>query len=202
MSRVRVPLFAPSSPYALPHRRMMANRIAGLVAGWRCCPAHGRRRQTTADRRRPVHAGCGDRGTRGGPPSPSAPMAIPARFAAFGLPVLSDGIFHDQGPLAGLLAGLEWAATLGMAALLTAPGDTPFLPSGLAKWLAPPPCCVSSAGRRHHLIALWPVDRAPDLRRLLSDPGPRQVAHFAKSIGMRYADSPCRRRSVCARSFR
>ena len=122
-----------------------------------------------------------------------APIAIsangdPTRFAAFGLPVLSDGAFQDQGPLAGLLAGLDWAASLGMTALLTAPGDTPFLPNGLAERLATPPCCVSHGGRRHHLIGLWPVDCAPELRRLLSMPGPRQVARFAESIGMRYAD--------------
>ena len=36
----------------------------------------------------------------------------PARFGAFALPVLPDGAFVDQGPLAGVLAGLDWAATL------------------------------------------------------------------------------------------
>ncbi len=112
----------------------------------------------------------------------------PARFAAFGLPVLSDGAYHGQGPLAGVLAGLDWAASLDMAALLTAPGDTPFLPTGLAEHLAPAPCCATSAGRRHHLIALWPVDCASTLRNLLSKPGPRQVAYFAERIGMRYIE--------------
>jgi molybdopterin-guanine dinucleotide biosynthesis protein A len=112
----------------------------------------------------------------------------PARFAAFGLPVLSDGALHGQGPLAGVLAGLDWAASLGMSTLLTAPGDTPFLPRGLAAWLAPAPSCVSGGGHRHHLIALWPVDCADTLRELLSTPGPRRVAHFAERIGMRYAE--------------
>jgi molybdopterin-guanine dinucleotide biosynthesis protein A len=112
----------------------------------------------------------------------------PARFAAFGLPILSDGRFQGQGPLAGVLAGLDWAASLGMATLLTAPGDTPFLPRGLAEWLAPAPCCVSSGGSTHHLIALWPVDCADALRGLLSVPGSRRVADFAAYIGMRYAE--------------
>jgi molybdopterin-guanine dinucleotide biosynthesis protein A len=112
----------------------------------------------------------------------------PARFAAFGLPVLSDGPFPGQGPLAGLLAGLDWAASLGMTALLTAPGDTPFLPHGLADWLAPAPCCVSSDGSRHYLVALWPIDCADALRGLLSVPGSRRVADFAARIGMRYAE--------------
>ena len=112
----------------------------------------------------------------------------PARFAAFGLPVLADGAFEGQGPLAGVLAGLEWAASLGMTALLTAPGDMPFLPTGLADWLSPPPGCVSSQGRQHHLVALWPIICAPELRSLLSAPGRRQVAYFAERIGMRYAE--------------
>ena len=118
----------------------------------------------------------------------------PARFARFGFPLLPDGAFQGQGPLAGVLAGLEWAASLGMTALLTAPGDTPFLPLGLANWLAPAPCCVSSGGRRHHLIALWPVDCAGRLRTLLSTPGSRQVAHFAERIGMRYREFGMRSR--------
>jgi molybdopterin-guanine dinucleotide biosynthesis protein A len=121
------------------------------------------------------------------------PIAIsangdPARFAAFGLPVLSDGLFQGQGPLAGILAGLDWAAGLGMTALLTAPGDTPFLPGGLAERLAPAPCGVASAGQRHHLVALWPVSCAETLRAMLSSPGSRRVAEFAERIGMRYAE--------------
>ena len=112
----------------------------------------------------------------------------PARFASFGLPVLPDGAFYDQGPLAGLLAGLEWAASLGMSALLTSPGDIPFLPKGLANSLAPPPASVSSHGRRHHLVALWPVACSKELRGLLSAPGRRHVGYFADSIGMRYVE--------------
>jgi molybdopterin-guanine dinucleotide biosynthesis protein A len=117
----------------------------------------------------------------------------PTRFATFGLPVLSDGAFHGQGPLAGLLAGLDWAASLGMTSLLTAPGDTPFLPSGLVTWLAAAPCCISSGGHRHHLIGGWPVDCAPTLRNFLSLPGPRRVAHFAERIGMRYSEYPAQK---------
>jgi molybdenum cofactor guanylyltransferase len=112
----------------------------------------------------------------------------PGRFGGFGLPVLSDGVFQDQGPLAGLLAGLEWAASLGMTALLTAPGDTPFLPAGLATLLQPPPCCAITAGRKHHLIALWPTSCSDALRSLLSAPGSRRVADFAERIGMHHAE--------------
>ena len=112
----------------------------------------------------------------------------PSRFAAFGLPVLSDGVFQGQGPLAGLLAGLRWAESLGKTALLTAPGDTPFLPQGLAEALAPAPCGVSSGGQKHHLIGLWPVSCSDTLQILLSSPGNRSVGGFAERIGMRNAE--------------
>jgi molybdopterin-guanine dinucleotide biosynthesis protein A len=114
----------------------------------------------------------------------------PARFAAYGCPVLSDGEFQDQGPLAGILAVLEWAAGLGMTALLTVPCDTPCLPRGLAHRLWPPPCSVISDGRRHHLVATWPVACAADLRAMLSAPGSRRVGDFADRIGMRHVEFP------------
>ena len=114
----------------------------------------------------------------------------PARFAAFALPVVPDGAFEGEGPLAGLLAGLDWAATLHASALLTVPGDTPFIPSGLASALTPPPACAASGDRAHHLVALWPVACRDDLRRLLSVPGRRNVEHFARLIGMRRVDFP------------
>jgi molybdenum cofactor guanylyltransferase len=112
----------------------------------------------------------------------------PARFAGFNCPVLADGAFAGQGPLAGLLAGLEWAATLGAEVLLTAPGDTPFLPQGLASHLAPAPSAARSNGRNHHLVALWPVSAAGLLRQRLSSPGQQRVSHFASQIGMRYVE--------------
>ncbi|HVB69300.1 MAG TPA: molybdenum cofactor guanylyltransferase MobA [Acetobacteraceae bacterium] len=114
----------------------------------------------------------------------------PARFAAFGLAVLPDGAFAGQGPLAGVLAGLDWAAGTGAEALLTIPGDTPFVPAGLAAILAPPPACATSAGRMHHLVALWPVACRDALRGLLSAPGSRAVGRFADLIGMRRVDFP------------
>jgi molybdopterin-guanine dinucleotide biosynthesis protein A len=112
----------------------------------------------------------------------------PARFADFALPVLPDGQFRGEGPLAGVLAGLDWAAARGADALLTVPGDTPFVPAGLAAALAPPPACAASNGQPHHLVALWPVVCRDELRRLLSTPGRRDIARFASSIGMRKVD--------------
>jgi molybdopterin-guanine dinucleotide biosynthesis protein A len=116
----------------------------------------------------------------------------PSRFAGFHRPVLDDGRFIGEGPLAGLLAGLDWATSLKATALLTVPGDTPFVPSGLPTALAPPPACAASLGRVHHLVALWPVTCRLTLLRLLSEPGPRDVGRFAASIGMRAVDFPVR----------
>ena len=123
------------------------------------------------------------------------PVAIsangdPTRFAAFGHPVLPDGTFQGHGPLAGVLAGLQWAASLGMTDLLTAPGDTPFLPTGLAQRLQPAPCAAASRGERHHLVALWPVTCLDALHTALSTDNVRRVAGFAERIGMRYIEFP------------
>ncbi|MBS0559351.1 MAG: molybdenum cofactor guanylyltransferase [Proteobacteria bacterium] len=113
----------------------------------------------------------------------------PARFAPFGHPVLNDGEFAGEGPLAGVLAGMDWAAALGCAAVLTVPGDAPFVPRGLPALLAPPPACILHGGQVQHLVALWPVLERGSLRALLSTTSERRVAAFATRIGMRHVAS-------------
>ena len=107
----------------------------------------------------------------------------PARFMT-SVPVLPDAM-PGQGPLGGVLAGLEWASGLGLEALLTVPGDTPLIPPGLARALAPAPAVARSDSQRHHLVALWPVSAAPALRAWLGQPGSRSVRQFAATLGMR-----------------
>jgi len=114
----------------------------------------------------------------------------PARFARFGLPVLADGAFAGQGPLAGVLAGLQWAESVGASSLLTVPGDTPFLPPGMADALAPAPSCAASLSQRHHLVALWRVADRTLLQTFLSVPGSRRVSDVAEILAMRYVDFP------------
>ena len=103
----------------------------------------------------------------------AAPIALsangdPARFAAFGVPVLPDAPeFAHCGPLAGVQAGLAWAAAQGADFLLTIPVDTPFFPTTLAADLAPGPSVAVYAGRQHHLAALWPVVFRPALENFL-----------------------------------
>src|SRR5256885_8343036 len=62
----------------------------------------------------------------------------PARFADTGLPVVADSVPDFAGPLAGILAGLDWAAlhAPGIAEIVSVPGDCPFLPRNLVARLA------------------------------------------------------------------
>lgn len=112
----------------------------------------------------------------------------PSRFAAWGLPVLADPIPDFAGPLAGILAGMEWAQGLAPRPrwLVSLPCDTPFLPGDLvARLLAP--ClagsaeiaCAASGGRSHPVVAVWPLTLLEELRRALSEEGLRKVDLWA-----------------------
>lgn len=88
----------------------------------------------------------------------------PELFAPFGLPVIPDTVAERPGPLAGVLAGLEWLAREepGAPCLLTVAADTPFLPPDLVCRLThryaetAGVVCAASGGQAHHVIALWP----------------------------------------------
>lgn len=110
----------------------------------------------------------------------------PNRFSRFGLPVLADTVEGLAGPLAGILTGLEWAAaSASCKAVVTAAGDTPFLPLDLVDRLAaaagghPDTIAVAtSAGRRHPTFALWPIECRDALRHFLVDEDIRRVSAF------------------------
>ena len=108
----------------------------------------------------------------------------PARFAAFGLPVVADGIAGFVGPLAGILAGLDWVATHRPDApwMLSAAGDCPFLPRDLvarshqARVAQNAELAVAASGdQAHHTIALWPVALREALRHALTVENERAV---------------------------
>ena len=114
------------------------------------------------------------------------PVAIsggddPGRLAGFGVTVLGDGEWTGQGPLAGLAAGLEWAADADV--LVTAPCDTPFLPPGLAGRLLPAPA-YARCRRDHFLVASWRTDDGGRLREMLRG-GERKVEGFSRAVGAR-----------------
>ena len=110
----------------------------------------------------------------------------PDRFAAFGLPVLPDPIPGWLGPLAGVLAGMGWAAAQGIPRIVTAAADTPFFPRDLAARLAAAAAPVAMAvhdGDDHPAIAAWDVSLHDTLRQSLAD-GDRRVRAVMERLGV------------------
>lgn len=108
----------------------------------------------------------------------------PARFAAYGLPVVADSVADNPGPLAGVLAGLDWAAEHrpDCPLVVSVPTDAPFLPTDLVVRLQSQMvaegadlACAASRGQAHPVIGLWPVRLRHDLRQALADEGIRKV---------------------------
>ncbi|WP_170772619.1 molybdenum cofactor guanylyltransferase MobA [Ruegeria lacuscaerulensis] len=119
----------------------------------------------------------------------------PARFSDLNLPVIADTVEGFAGPLAGVLAGLDWAAEEGADCIVTAAADTPFFPRDLVARLvdaaegqtrplvlattprAGDEALKSGGGKRvnrHPTFGLWPVALREDLRAALQD-GLRKV---------------------------
>jgi molybdopterin-guanine dinucleotide biosynthesis protein A len=121
-----------------------------------------------------------------------------ARFADYGLPVLADPLPDYPGPLAGVLAALDWAAAHrpGLATVLSVPGDGPFLPGDLAARLeaarqqaGTPMACAASGGWTHPPIALWPVALRGELRAALLA-GERKIDRWTARFGCASAEWP------------
>jgi molybdenum cofactor guanylyltransferase len=100
----------------------------------------------------------------------------PARFASFGLPVISDTVENFPGPLAGILAALDWAAANrpGVSWVLSAAADCPFLPRDLVARLHRARAeqnaqlaVAASDGQSHPVIGLWNVALREELRHAL-----------------------------------
>ena len=121
----------------------------------------------------------------------------PARFRAFALPVVADSIAGFAGPLAGILAALDWAAELsGMTHVATAAADAPFLPTDLVAGLARAVgdgghdlACARSAGRAHPVFGLWPVALREELRGAVSG-GMRKVDQWTARYRLAPVDFP------------
>nr|Q9X7K0.2 RecName: Full=Molybdenum cofactor guanylyltransferase; Short=MoCo guanylyltransferase; AltName: Full=GTP:molybdopterin guanylyltransferase; AltName: Full=Mo-MPT guanylyltransferase; AltName: Full=Molybdopterin guanylyltransferase; AltName: Full=Molybdopterin-guanine dinucleotide synthase; Short=MGD synthase [Rhodobacter capsulatus] len=93
----------------------------------------------------------------------------PGRFG-LGLPVLPDRPGESGlGPMAGIRAGLDWAAGIGAEALVSTATDTPFLPEDLVERLAAAaPAHAQSFGRDHYTAALWRVATVPRIDALFA----------------------------------
>ena len=108
----------------------------------------------------------------------------PARFAGFGLTVVPDSVPGFAGPLAGVLAGLDWTADHcpDCTHVVSVATDAPFLPRDLVSRLlrdmeksGAELACAASGGQPHPVIGLWPVRLREDLRRAIVDETVRKV---------------------------
>jgi len=117
--------------------------------------------------------------------------------------VIADGFTGFAGPLAGVLAGMEWAESQGASHVVSIAADTPFFPvdlvARLEKGLEGSPAQIAMAATvdatekvwRHPTFTLWPVGLAIDLRQALQN-GTRKVVAFANSYGVRDVVFECR----------
>jgi molybdopterin-guanine dinucleotide biosynthesis protein A len=121
------------------------------------------------------------------------------RLADFGFPIVPDDVPGFAGPLAGILAGLDWIAAhqAECTHAISIPTDTPFLPADLVMRLEEARAkagaeiaCATSGGSTHPVIALWPVALRHDLRHALVDEDIRKIDRFTQRSKMAYADWP------------
>lgn len=115
----------------------------------------------------------------------------PARFAELGLPVLPDPVPGQPGPLAGILAAMDWATALGAGRVVTVAADTPFLPRDLVPRLlaaASPGGAVAESAdgtgrlRAHPTFGLWPVALRDRLAQAIAG-GERRLGVWASDVG-------------------
>jgi molybdopterin-guanine dinucleotide biosynthesis protein A len=122
----------------------------------------------------------------------------PARFAAYELPVVADASEDYPGPLAGVLAGLDWAAraVTGATHVASFATDAPFLPGDLVARLAAALAdgkhdlaCADSGGRAHPVFGLWPLALRDDLRAAMGQ-GMRKVDRWTARHRVAHVEFP------------
>ncbi len=116
------------------------------------------------------------------------------RLNRFGLPVIADSIDGFAGPLAGVLAGMDWAFANGLKQIVTVAADTPFFPLHLVMALrlgvesqATPLAMATTPDtvrpfNRHPTFGFWDVSLRENLRRELNG-GLRKVVQWTKPQG-------------------
>jgi molybdopterin-guanine dinucleotide biosynthesis protein A len=113
--------------------------------------------------------------------------------------VVADDVPDFAGPLAGVLAGLDWATAHvpDVAWVATVPGDCPFLPRDLVARLHAaraaedrPLACARSGDWRHPVVGIWPVALRHDLRRAVAEEGLHKIEVWTARHGVAIADWP------------
>ena len=120
-----------------------------------------------------------------------------ALFEFVNLPLVEDTIDGFAGPLAGVLAGMEWSKinAPGSNWIATFAADTPFLPMDLVqKFLrtiektSAELVCASSKGRSHPVFGLWYVPLLEDLRRAIATEGIRRIDAWTSRYNLQVVD--------------
>ena len=122
------------------------------------------------------------------------------KFNKFGYQIIEDPIKGHLGPLAGILASLNWAHTLNHKWVLTLPCDTPFLPKNLVEEmikvksndLSLDLVIARSKGYNHPVIALWKSELKSKLRIALEE-GVRKIDLFTANLKIGYVDFDSRK---------
>ena len=123
----------------------------------------------------------------------------PARFDSFGLPVVPDDVPDFAGPLAGILAALDWTAQHRPETpwVVSAAADCPFLPRDLvARFHAvrreeeAQLCVARSDGQTHPVIGLWSVNLRHDLRKALVEEDCRKIDRWTARHALATVDWP------------
>ena len=119
-------------------------------------------------------------------------------LAATGLPILADAA--PLGPMAGLLAAMEWAAPMGADYIASAAVDCPHFPCDLVAHLrlaleegaleGGGAIALARAGRVHGTFGLWPVSLRSDLGQFLGSGAHPKLMDYAARHPLAYADFP------------
>jgi len=123
----------------------------------------------------------------------------PKRFEDYPFPVVADDIPDFAGPLAGILAGLDWTAKNKpeIEWIASVPGDCPFVPRDLVSKLHAARiaenqklACAKSGDWRHPVVGVWPVSLRADLRHALMDEGLHKIEVWTRRHGVAIAEWP------------
>lgn len=156
------------------------NRLAGLVlAGGRSSRFGAEKAVQILNGRTLLEIALATLQEVAGPLAVSAAAGSEAEALAIslGYPVVTDDPDFPKGPLAGITAGLAWAADAGAGVMMTLPCDTPMVDAQVLRRLGTTGFATTADGPQS-LIAAWPVAAIGVLRAWLVS-GEHPAVHMA-----------------------